>query len=56
MVSMVIILFLVAVLVSLFVGRIAEILIQKMRDRAAEQALQGQPLPAPRRALSRKAG
>ncbi len=56
MVSLVIILFLVAVLVSLFFGRIAEILVGKMQDRANQRKAEGEPVRAARHVVSRKAG
>jgi transaldolase len=56
MVSLVIILFLVAVLVSLFVGRIAEILIGKMQERVSQHKIEEQPVATAHHAVSRKAG
>ncbi len=56
MVSLVIILFLVAVLVSLFFGRIAEILVRKMQDRAIERKAEGEPVTAAHHVVSRKVG
>lgn len=56
MVSLVIILFLVAVLVSLFFGRIAEILVGRMQDRANEQKVKSEPVTAAHQIVSRKVG
>jgi len=48
MVSMVIVLLLVLVLISLVVGRLAEILLTKMRDRTLAPAGKHHPLRKPR--------
>ncbi len=56
MVSLVIILFLVAVLVSLFLGRIAEIILGKMQDRVNQHKAEGAPVTAAHHAVSRKVG
>ncbi len=56
MVSLVIILFLVAVLVSLFFGRMAEILLARMQDRANQHKMEREPVAAAHHVVSRKAG
>jgi hypothetical protein len=55
-VSLVIILFLVAVLVTLFLGRIAEILLGRMQDRASQRKAEDKPGTAAHRVVSRKIG
>jgi hypothetical protein len=55
-ISLVIILFLVAVLATLFLGRIAEILIGKMQDRVNQRKAQDKPETTAHRVVSRKVG
>ncbi len=56
MVSLVIILFLVAILVSLFVGRIAEILLGRMQDRAGQRKADSKPVTTAHQVVNGKVG